>query len=214
MPLQNRVDPFGRLFADPARGMFTGNRGIVHDPERRILTGKRWTTRAWVICTCDYRGRSRDVWGRNGPRGSIGWTELFFLDEVTALAAGHRPCYLCRRSAATGFAAAFSVGNKIAPPKAPDIDKRLHAERYLSARRPLRQLAPADLGGLPDGVMVAAGGLVFALKARLALPWSFSGYLEPCPLSDLRAAMLVTPESTVAALRSGFRPVWHASAGG
>ncbi len=216
MPLQNRVDPLGRLFADPARGMFTGNRGIVHDPDSRTLTPRRWTTRAWIVCTCEFRGRRRDVWGRNGPRGSVGWTELFFLDEVTALAAGHRPCFFCRRPAAIAFAAAFAEGNRIVAPRAPEIDGRLHAERYLSTRHPPRRLSPVDLRGLPDGTMAKAGGMLFALKGRCALPWSFAGFQTPWRLSDLPDApiTLVTPESTIAALRAGFGPVWHASAVG
>ena len=98
MPLQNRVDPFGAIHAVDARGLFTGNRGIIHDPATKTLLKRRWTTKAWIICTCEYKGRRREVMGRNGPNGGACWTELFFLDEVTALAAGHRPCFTCRRS--------------------------------------------------------------------------------------------------------------------
>ena len=90
MTLPNRVNPFGGLFADPARGTFTGNRGVIHDPETRTPTGRRWSRKAWICCALTYQDRKRDVWGRNGPGGSAGWTELFFADEVTALAAGHR----------------------------------------------------------------------------------------------------------------------------
>ena len=111
MPLQNRVDPFGQIFAVAARGLFTGNRGVIHDPETRTLLRRRWTTKAWLICACDFRGRRRAVMGRNAPSGAAGWTELFFLDEVTALAAGHRPCFYCRRERATAFATCFAEGN-------------------------------------------------------------------------------------------------------
>ena len=94
MPLQNRVSPFGDIVAIPQKGMFTGNRGIIHDPATRTLLKKRWTTKAWLICLCEYRGRRRAV------MASRSWTELFFLDEAIGLAAGHRPCFFCRRRAA------------------------------------------------------------------------------------------------------------------
>jgi hypothetical protein len=96
MPLQNRVTPFGEIVAISQRGMFTGNRGIIHDPRTRTLLSRRWTTKAWITCTCDYKGTRRDVMSRRS------WTELFFLDEA-AMAAGHRPCFLCRRDAAQPF---------------------------------------------------------------------------------------------------------------
>ncbi len=93
-PLQNRVTPFGDIIAIAQRGLFTGNRGIIHDPETKTLLRRRWTSKAWLICTCEYGDRRRDVMaGRS-------WTELFFLDEAVALAAGHRPCFFCRREAA------------------------------------------------------------------------------------------------------------------
>src|SRR5690606_3647434 len=108
MPLQNRVDPFGAIHAVAARGMFTGNRGIIHNPARRTLHSRRWTTKAWIICDLVHpRGAIRTPMGHNGPSGGAGWTELFFLDEVTALAAGHRPCFYCRRAAAQDFLARY-----------------------------------------------------------------------------------------------------------
>ena len=94
VPLQNRVTPFGEIVAIPQRGTLMGNRGIIHDPRTRTLLRRRWSTKAWIACVCDYRGVRRQVMaGRS-------WTELFFLDEATALAAGHRPCFFCRREAA------------------------------------------------------------------------------------------------------------------
>src|SRR5947209_1513089 len=125
MALQNRMTPFGELLADPARGLFMGNRGgRLHDDDRR-LASRRWTSKAWICCRLRFNDRHRTVWGR-------GYTELFFLDEVTALAAGHRPCFECRRQDARAFAAALAaaVGR---PLRAPEIDRRLHAER-LQAR--------------------------------------------------------------------------------
>ena len=101
MPLQNRVTPFGDIVATPERGTFTGNRGIIHDPHTKTLLSKRWSSPAWLICLCDFRGRRRDVMATRS------WTELFFLDEATALAAGHRPCFYCRRMEANAFRAAW-----------------------------------------------------------------------------------------------------------
>ena len=133
MPLQNRVDPFGDIHAVAARGIFTGNRGVIHDPGTRTLLRRRWSSKAWIICACDFRGRKREVMGRNAPGGGPGWTNLFFLDEVTALAAGHRPCFHCRREAAEEFADCFAKGLGIPRAKAAEMDRRLHGERRASA---------------------------------------------------------------------------------
>jgi hypothetical protein len=146
MPLQNRVDPFGDIHAVDARGMFTGNRGIIHDPETKTLQKKRWTTKAWIICTCEYKGIRREPMGRNGPNGKAGWTELFFLDEVTALAAGHRPCFLCRRERAKEFAVAFGKAFGAAKPTVQMMDAQLHAERLASTTRRSRTPAPSSSG--------------------------------------------------------------------
>ena len=152
MPLQNRVDPFGDIHAVDARGMFTGNRGIIHDPATRTLLKRRWTTKAWIICTCEYKGIRREPMGRNGPNGKAGWTELFFLDEVTALAAGHRPCFLCQRERAKAFAACFGLAFGVAKPKAPEVDAHLHDERLASGGRTV-ELDRHGLRKLPDGAM-------------------------------------------------------------
>lgn len=214
MPLQNRVDPFGTIVASPARGGFTGNRGIIHDPATRSLLKRRWSGRAWIICALDHpRGTRRDVFGRNGPRGAAGWTELFFLDEVTALAAGHRPCFYCRREAAKRFASAFADASGIAEPKAAEIDACLRAER-LASGGPARRLTAPEARALPDGSMLALGDRAFAMLRGAMLPWSFSGYGPPPPAcrSLPEGLTLITPPATVAALRAGYRPVWHGSA--
>ena len=118
MPLQNRVDPFGDIHAVPERGAFTGNRGVIHDPATKTLLKRRWATRAWIVCDLVHpRGVRREPMGRNAPSGNAGWTELFFLDEVTALAAGHRPCFYCRRARAADFAGRFSGAFGVAAPK-------------------------------------------------------------------------------------------------
>ena len=123
MPLQNRVTPFGEIVAIEQRGLFMGNRGIIHDPATRTLLARRWTNKAWITCVCEFRGVRRAVMSRRS------WTELFFLDEATALAAGHRPCYYCRRAAATAFAQAWARARRSGSASATGIDAVLHAER-------------------------------------------------------------------------------------
>ncbi|MEZ5790891.1 MAG: hypothetical protein R3D34_08915 [Nitratireductor sp.] len=211
MPLQNRVAPDGSLHSDPARGMFTGNRGIIHDPETKTLSGRRWSTPAWICCTIEFGERKREVWGRNhiasnGP--AAGWSELFFCDEVTALAAGHRPCFFCRREEARRFIAASAHEN------ARSCDKALHQERWLSSSVPPQRLSAIDLPGLPDGTVIKAGEQYFALKDRKALEWDFSGYGRGVGLGELlrQSLLLVSPRTIVGALRSGYKPVWHATA--
>ncbi len=156
MALVNRVAPDGRLHANPARGLYTGNRGILHDPETRMPLGRKWSTKSWIICSLEWNERRRDVWGRNGPNGGPGWSELFFLDEVTALAAGHRPCFFCRRESAKAFAASYHAGNRMEAGSVKRIDDRLHKERCLSSPDPSPELSSAELAGLPDGVVFLA----------------------------------------------------------
>lgn len=212
MPLQNRVDPFGNVHAVQARGMFTGNRGVIHDPERRALLARRWTTRAWLICVCRYKDRTpREVMGYNGRKGGAGWTELFFLDEVTALAAGHRPCFFCRYEAARAYAGCFGEAFGIAAPKAPAMDLRLHRERRASGGAPV-MIERNAIMSLPAGTMVAHGGSAYARHGRRLLHWGFSGW---SPAGDIAAGdgwTIVTPPATVAVLRAGYRPIWHDSA--
>ena len=209
MPLCNRVDPFGAFHATQARGLFTGNRGIIHDPETRTLLRRRWTTKAWIICDLHWNGRRRDVWGRNGPAGGAGWTELFFLDEVTALAAGHRPCFYCRRKQAETFRDALCEGTRLDRASAPEMDRILHAQR-VGADKPAVSSREAE--DLPDGAMIAVQGQAFAMRSGRALPWSFAGYSEAQPPPD--HASLLTPPATVAALRQGYAPRWHPSVRG
>jgi len=210
VPLQNRVDPFGAIHATPERALFTGNRGVIHDPATKTLLSRRWTTKAWIVCALAHPGGGRrEPMGRNGPAGGAGWTELFFLDEVTALAAGHRPCFYCRRAAALSFRACFAAGNGMAAASAPAMDDILHRQR-LAAGGTARSLSRAGLAALPDGAVIEAGGLAHALRRGRALPWRFCGYGDPQPLPA--GARLVTPPATVAALAAGFQPVWHPSA--
>jgi len=211
MPLQNRVDPFGAIHAVASRGLFTGNRGVIHDPARRVLT-RRWASKAWIICACSYKDRTpRDVMGYNGRKGGVGWTELFFLDEVTALAAGHRPCFTCRREEAKCYQAAMAAGLGLAGrPPAPEMDRLLHATRH-AVGAPPRPLPHSGLAGLPDGAMVEAMGRAFALRSGRLIEWSFDGW-KPVDEPPGSGWHMITPAATLAALAAGYGPVWHDSA--
>jgi len=194
MPLQNRVDPFGRLFATSARGLFMGNRGgRLHDPATRTLEKRRWASKQWICCLTAFKGRHRQVMGR-------GYTELFFLDEVTALAAGHRPCFECRYADARRFADLHRPGTR-----AGELDRLAHGERIGAARE-----RPG--GPLPDGAMVAAGDAAFAFRAGRFLRWSPLGYTQSVPVHEMPPATLLTPGVFLGILAAGYSPVWHESA--
>jgi len=199
MALQNRVTPFGDIVAVPERGLMFGNRGgRFHEPRTRRLTGRRFASRRWLCCELSFKGRRRKVFGH-------GYTELFFLDEATALAAGHRPCFECRRADASSFRDAFARGNGLkALPRADEMDVTLHAER----RSPL--VAIADWRELPDGAMVAFGVTPCLVFGGELLAWSPAGYRP----QDKRPweAVLLTPAATVAALRAGYRARLHPTA--
>ena len=155
MPLQNRVNPFGELFATAARGTLFGNRGGRFHTDAKTLTRRRWASRQWICCVLDFKGRQRDVWGRY-------YTELFFVDEVTALAAGHRPCFECRRKDAEAFAEAWRKARRLsARPYAAEMDDVLHAER-LQGRG--KRLLRHNIDTLPDGAVVARDGNAFAVR--------------------------------------------------
>ena len=201
-PLQNRVTPTGDIIATPHRGLFTGNRGIIHDPATRTLT-RRWASQAWLTCVCEFRGRRREVMGGRS------WTELFFLDEATAFAAGHRPCFFCRREDANRFRAAWEEGNGVANVLARQIDALLHRERLEGGKKRLHAL-PMPLEKLPEGAMVQAGDESFLIAQGRAMLWSPGGYRKP--ESAIENAMLLTPPSTLRALSRGYRPVLHPSA--
>jgi hypothetical protein len=205
MPLQNRVTPSGDIIATPHRGMFTGNRGIIHDPATKTLLNKRWSTPAWLTCVREFRGWRRKVMGGRS------WTELFFLDEATALAAGHRPCFFCRRDDANRFRSAWEKGNGVERPLAREMDAVLHRERLDHGKKRLHPLT-VPLNALPDGAMVQAGAESYLILKGKALQWSFAGY-SPAAI-DVASAMLLTPPSTLRALDAGYRPVLHPSAGG
>ncbi len=200
MPLQNRVTPFGELVVASARGTLMGNRGgRIHSDDRK-LSRRRWASRQWICCVLDFKGRQRDVWGRY-------YTELFFLDEVTAFAAGHRPCFECRRKDAEHFASLFSGKNKRA--SAPAMDAVLHAER-LDAKA--KRMHRRKIDGLPDGAMIAIDGQAFAVRGNRLLRWTPSGYSETKSRPQGIDVDVLTPPSILTVLARGYAPLWHASA--
>jgi hypothetical protein len=193
MPLQNRVMPWGEILADPARGMFTGNRGCLHDDQRR-LGRARWKSRAWIICELEYKGWQRQVMSPGT------WTELFFLDEAVALSAGHRPCALCRRPSFNAFRHAW--GGAL---KAPEMDGALHAAR-------LGHRVWRDCAGLPDGAYVRIEGESLLILGAQMLPFAPAGYGPARPRAQGEVEVL-TPAPTLAVLAAGYRPILHPSAG-
>ncbi len=201
MALQNRVDPFGELIATPARGTMFGNRGGRFHRDDQTLGKRRWASRQWICCVLAFKQRHHDVWGR-------GYTDLFFLDEPTALAAGHRPCFECRRADATAFAAAWARAKRSQVPRAPQMDLVLQPER-LDGRAKRQHRARFD--DLPDAAFVALDGAAFAVRGAALLRWSPSGYGD-ARARPRGAASVLTPPSIVAALAAGYAPRWHPSA--
>jgi len=204
-PLQNRVLPTGEIVAHPARGLLMGNRGCIHRDDR-TLGVTRWRTKMWISCVLDWRGRKRDVM----PPGR--WTALFFLDEATALAAGHRPCGYCRRADHRWFGESWRQASGLAErPRAWEMDIALHAERVESRTR-AKVTRPAMLGDLPDGAMVRRTGAPFLFVGRALLPWSFSGYGDPVAAGPRTEVELLTPPAIVGVLAAGYLPYVHPTA--
>ena len=200
MSLQNRVDPFGALFASRARGTLMGNCGGRFHTDDQNLTSRRWASRQWICCVLEFKNRQRDVWGRY-------YTELFFLDEVTAFAAGHRPCFECRRKDAERFATLFS--GKTMRASAPSMDEVLHAERLNGKAKRIHR---RKLDTLPDGAMVVLDGGSFAIRGKRLLRWTPSGYAGSKPRQRGIEVDVLTPPSILAVLARGYAPIWHPSA--
>jgi hypothetical protein len=203
MPLQNRVNPFGELFASAARGTLMGNRGGRFHTDAKTLTARRWASRQWICCVLDFKGRQRDVWGRF-------YTELFFLDEPTALAAGHRPCFECRRKDAEAFAEAWRKARKLPSRlRAAAMDGVLQAERLQGReKRPHRR----KIEVLPDGAFIAFDGEAFAVCGDRLLHWTPHGYDGARTRPRGIAVDVLTPPSILAVLSAGYAPAWHPSA--
>lgn len=203
MPLQNRVTPFGELHASPARGLFFGNRGGRFHTEFKTLTARRWVSRRWICCVLDFKGRQRDVWSRS-------YTELFFPDEPTALAAGHRPCFECRRKDAEAFAEMWRVARRLSVrPSADAMDEVLHDERLRGREKRLHR---RGVDALPDGAFVALDGEAFAVRGNALLRWTQNGYDAHKRRPRGIAVDVLTPPAILAVLSAGYQPHWHPSA--
>ncbi len=198
--LSNRVDPFGTLFATPLRGTLMGNRGgRFHCFDTRQTGVRPYASRQWICCVLAFKGRRREIWGK-------GYTELFFADEVSALAAGHRPCFECRRADATAFAAAWGRAAGRSPPRAPDMDVVLHTERLEPGRAYAKRLHPLRDEALPEGTMLSIAGDAYVVSAAGLRPWSFAGVGPVLAARPLGLALLLTPPTIVAVLAAGYRP--------
>jgi hypothetical protein len=196
--------PTGEIVADPRRGLMLGNRGCLHG-QGRTLGVSRWRSRLWICCVLEWKGVRRD------PMPPGRWTALFFLDEATALAAGHRPCGYCRRADYLAFATAWQQARSLpARPRAVEMDEQLHTERVDRSRRKLTHAA--RVGDLPDGVMIRSGtGAALLVGGRLRR-WSFDGYGVLFALPDHAMCEVLTPPSIVAAIAAGYRPMVHPTA--
>jgi hypothetical protein len=205
MPRQNRVTPHGELVAVPDRGMLWGNRGVLVDGQGRLARYSRG--QAWVICVLSFKGRRRQQWQ---PRRL---TELYFLDEATGLAAGHRPCGECRYRDYQAFKRAWAASGLGAAGELPgvrEIDARLHADRLTGpgVRRTYRAL----LAGLPSGAMVDIDGAPWLVYDGGLLAWTPGGYQKRSVEVPTEPVTVITPRTTVAVLAAGYRPVIHPSA--
>ena len=197
MPLRNRVTAFGEIVAASERGAWMGNRGCLHDPSGRLV-GRPWRLKAWIICRLQWKDRRRPLMtpGR--------YTELFFLDEPTALAAGHRPCFECRGEDARRYLAAAGAA------RAPELDAALHRDRLTPEG--VKRTFDAAVGELPDGTMVRRGDGAWLLWRDGLRPWSLRGYGAPERVSPHQRVAVLTPRVSVAALAAGYAPVPHPSA--
>lgn len=200
MSLQNRVLPTGEIVANPARGTLMGNRGILHDDHRRLGTS-RWTHQAWVTCLLRFKGRKRPLMAPGR------YTELFFLDEAAALAAGHRPCGECRRDDFNRFRAAWAAAQGAGD--LTTLDRHMHRARVTRTRQQVRH--EADLATLPDGTFILHGGAPHVAWQNRLLRYTPAGY--DMALARLEGtATVLTPGCTVTALAHGYRPALHPSA--
>ena len=213
MPLSNRVTPEGDIVARPERGLFMGNRGILHDSKRRLQKA-RWRHPHWIICVLVFKSWHREVMQPNN------YTELFFMDEATALAAGHRPCALCRRAAYLDFQEALRAAlHRQGHLDAKSLDRMLHAARIEAGTRRQKRFE-ARLDDLPDGTMFIrndAGAPERAVDAWLVqgrhlLRWRPGGYDRAVRRQSGIMVEVATPRPTVLVLQQGYRPALHPSA--
>jgi hypothetical protein len=196
VPLQNRVAPDGSLHAVPERGTMLGNRGGKFHRDDRTLGKRRWASEHWICCELRYKGMHHEAMGK-------GYTSLFFLDEVTALAAGHRPCFFCRRAEAREF-----LGDE----RVTVFDKRLHLERTATTKAVIPAQAGVTISKWPDGTMFESEGAFLAKQGPRLLRWSFGGYVEAVAVNPAMRLNVLTAPPIIAILARGFQPRWHPSA--
>lgn len=205
MPLQNRVAPDGTIFSDPARGMLMGNRGGQMHDDQRQLTGRRWVSKAWIACVLSYQDRHEAIMAPGH------YTQLFFLDEATALAAGHRPCALCRRRDFARFMDLWRDVHKLRERRrVAGVDRVLHAERLTGDRK--KRTCAGRAGELPSGTLVSIATGPQLLWDGKFHPWTPSGYLAPSTQPAAALVEVLTPPSILAILAAGYQPILHASA--
>lgn len=204
MSLQNRVNPFGDLFRTAARGTMMGNRGgVLHNADREIVLN--FKSRRWIACVLEFKGRRRIVMSERR------YTELFFLDEAVAFAAGHRPCAECRRERFNAFRDAWSrrpSGGHL--PMADEMDAELHRARVEGKRAKVTY--EAQLGSLPDGAFVRIDGNAYLVWEDGLLLWSPVGYQRRDAGSNDAVVTVLTPKPIVECLQQGYRPDIHDSA--
>ena len=206
MPLRNRVTPLSELIADPARGLVYGNRGCLHDADGHIR--RRYATRRWIACRLQFKG-----WLRRPLLQPGKFTELFFLDEATAFAAGHRPCALCRRE---DYDRLIEIWRDLHPGQrgADAIDEQLHAERFDPATRAQRH-HEAEIDDLPDGAFVLHHDGPYLVRGDELLRWSPAGYDARIARPAKTKAAVITPPSLLAVLRTDWQslvPLLHPTA--
>ena len=204
MPLQNRVTPEGEIIATQARGSMMGNRGGAFHTEAKTLRRRRWASKQWICCQLEFKGRHREVMTPNR------YTELFFLDEATALAAGHRPCFECRREDSLWFATLWARGQGLEKrATAGAMDDVLQAERIDDGGT--KRVWQADARSLPSGTFVRAGGTPHLVLAGWLLAWAPGGYQATRPRPETGMLEVLTPQSIVAVLAAGYCPGLHSS---
>ncbi|HEX8727526.1 MAG TPA: hypothetical protein VF739_02830 [Ktedonobacterales bacterium] len=204
MPRRNRVTPFGEIVALEGRGLLFGNRGILHDDQTRIV--RSWQVQRWIACVTEFRGRHRELMQPHS------YTELFFLDEAAAFAAGHRPCAECRHADYQRFKAAWAKTHGGAN-SAEAMDAIIHADRLEGRGRSQRKRTyRAEIATLPDGVYLALDGAAWLLWRGSLLAWSAGAYTARRPAPRSGMVEVLTPAALVAVFRAGYTPSVHPSA--
>jgi hypothetical protein len=202
VPRRNRVTPFGEIIATEARGLLYGNRGVLHEDDGTLV--RSWQVRRWIACLLEFKGRRRPLM-RPGR-----FTELFFLDEATALAAGHRPCAECRRQDFLRFRQGWTDLHPGGSTRADDIDRVMHGERVAPGGS--KRLHEVRLDDLPNGTMVAEDDQAWLVLDGGLLPWSPWGYGSRRAASGAKTVMALTPPSIIGVIRAGYEPGIHPTA--